>query len=189
MDLRVWGGPVGDGPVVVAANHFAHLDPVLVAVTVGRPMRFLALDELFGKSRIFDTVVPWMGAIPVSRTRPPLGALRTALGELEAGGTVGLFPEGARVAAWGDATAKRGAAWLARRAGVPLVPVAVAGTDEVMALEGLRIHRRPVICTVCDPIGPADFEDDPDPVTAMTNEWERRIGRALREARAEMKRG
>jgi 1-acyl-sn-glycerol-3-phosphate acyltransferase len=187
IDFRVMGPDVAEGPAVVAANHFAHVDPVIVSLTVGRPMRFLALDELYGRSRLFDALTLWLGAIPVSRTRPPLGALRTSLAELDAGGTVGLFPEGARVAAWGDRALKRGAAWLALRAGVPLVPVAVAGTDAAMDLEGgMRIRRRPVIAVVCEPIAPTDVADHADPVTAMTAEWAVRIGDALDEAHREL---
>lgn len=175
------GVAVPDGPVVVAANHYAHVDPVVVSMTVGRPVRYLAVDELFGASRFFDGLTHWLGAIPVSRTRAPLGALRSALAELDAGGTVGLFPEGVRVWVWGETPSRRGAAWLARRAGVPLVPVAVAGTDQVMGRGGHGISRAKVAAVVCAPILPGDHRDDADPLTAMTREWERRVGGALAE--------
>jgi 1-acyl-sn-glycerol-3-phosphate acyltransferase len=170
---------VPDGPAVVAANHLSHVDPVFVSVIVDRPVRYLALDELYGNSWFFDVLTLWFGAIPVPRKGVPLGAMRTALAELDAGGTVGVFPEGARVQQWGERPAKRGAAWLAHRTGVPLVPVAVAGTDGVMGMEDFRIRRSPVTVTVCDAILPADFADRADPVGAMTDEWVRRIDAAL----------
>lgn len=185
LDFRVVGEPLPPGPLVVAANHFAHIDPVIVSVTVDRPVRYLALDELFGRSLIFDFVSLWLGAIPLAREGVPLSAMRTALGELEAGGTVGVFPEGRRVAAWGDAESKGGGAWLSLRTGVPMVPVAVSGTDEVMDLDDLRIKRRPVVGTVCEAIFPADHAAAADPVRAMTAEWERRIDDALRAVREE----
>lgn len=183
-DLEHDGPPVPVGPVVIAANHFSHVDPVVASLAANRPIRFLAVDELFGRSRIFDQLTLWLGAIPMSRTRVPLGALRVALAELAAGGTVGLFPEGLRVWAWGEAEPKRGAAWLARRAGVPLVPIAISGTDLVMGRGARRISRSPVTSITCSPILPADHDAADDPVGAMTDEWTRRIDEALRSAAA-----
>jgi 1-acyl-sn-glycerol-3-phosphate acyltransferase len=179
VDFERSGPPLPAGPVVVAANHYSHVDPVIVGLTVERPIRYLAVDELYGNSRFFDRLTFWLGAIPMSRTRVPLGALRTALAELAAGGSVGLFPEGVRVWTWGERAPKRGAAWLARRAGVPLVPVAVAGTDQVMGRGARRISRRPAAGIVCDPIHPGDFDGEADPVASMTATWATRIGEAL----------
>ena len=97
IDWERLGPQIPDGPVVVASNHFSNIDPVVVSMTVQRPIRYLAVDELYGNSALFDRLTLWLGAIPMSRTRAPLGALRTALAELSAGGTVGVFPEGVRV--------------------------------------------------------------------------------------------
>ncbi len=162
--------------MVIAANHFSHVDAVVVGMVSNRPVRFLAVDELFGRSRFFDGLTHFLGAIPMSRTRAPLGALRTALAELAAGGTIGVFPEGERVWRWGEAAPKRGAAWLAHRAGVPLVPIAIHGTDRVMGRGDHRIRRAPVRVEVCAAI-------DPNYGTAaeMTEEWRRRVDEALRE--------
>lgn len=173
---------VPEGPLVVAANHFSHLDPVIVAVATGRPIRYLAVDELFGRSAFFDRLTLWLGAIPLPRTRLPLGALRLALAELDAGGTVGVYPEGMRVWAWGEVVPKRGAAWLARRAGVPLLPVAVAGSEEAMGRGTTRASRRPIRAVVGEPILPADFAGSPDPVGDMTAEWRQQVGAALHRA-------
>ncbi len=116
----------------------------------------------------------------MTRTRIPLGPLRLALAELAAGGTVGLFPEGVRVWAWGEQPPKRGAAWLALRAGVPLVPVAVSGSDLAMGRGAKRISRIPIHVEICEPIRPEAFDREPDPVGAMTGEWVARIDAALR---------
>lgn len=166
-------------PFVVAANHFSHLDPVLVGAAVG-PVRYLAVDELYGNSWFFDALTLWLGAIPMSRTGVPLRALRAALAELEAGGSVGLFPEGVRVWRWGETEPKRGAAWLAHRTGVPLVPVAIAGSEEAMGRGTARISRRPVRVIVCEPITAADHAGAGDPLSSMTEEWRRRVDGALR---------
>jgi len=173
---------VPEGPLVVAANHFSHLDPVIVAVATGRPIRYLAVDELFGRSPFFDWLTLWLGAVPLPRTRPPLGALRLALAELDAGGTVGVYPEGMRVWIWGEVPAKRGAAWLARCAGVPLLPVAVAGSEEALGRGTTRASRKPIRAVVGEPIDPAEFAGSPDPVGDMTAEWQRQVGVALQRA-------
>lgn len=170
------------GPVVVAANHLSHLDPVMVAMAVDRPIRFLAVDELYGRSAFFDRLTLWLGAIPLPRSRVPLGALRLALAELAAGGTVGVYPEGMRVWVWDESRPKRGAAWLARRAGVPLLPVAVAGSEEALGRGTTRVSRRPIHVVVCEAIDPADFAEGPDPVGAITAEWRGRVDRALQGA-------
>lgn len=165
--------------MVVAANHFSHLDPVVVGIAVRRPIRYLAVDELFGRSRLFDALTQWLGAIPMSRTRVPLAALRLALDELRNGGSVGLFPEGVRVWTWGEIAPKRGAAWLAHRSGVPLVPVAIAGTDQAMGRGATRISRAPMAVRVCDPIEPAAFPGRTGPAD-MTEVWHDSIDGALR---------
>ena len=175
VDYQRTGPALPPGPVVVAANHFSDVDPVVVGMATDRPIRYLAVDELFGQSRFFDRLTHWLGAIPMSRTRAPLGALRTALAELAAGGSVGVFPEGARVWHWGEAAPKRGAAWLARRAGVPLVPIAIAGTDLVMGRGSRRIKRAPVRVVVCEPIDPREYGSPAE----MTEVWRQRIDEAL----------
>ena len=175
VDYQRIGPALPPGPVVVAANHYSDVDPVVLGMAADRPIRFLAVDELFGRSRFFDGLTHWLGAIPMSRTRAPLGALRTALAELAAGGTVGVFPEGARVWHWGEAVPKRGAAWLARRAAVPLVPIAIAGTDSVMPRGTHRIKRAPVRVVVCEAIDPGEYSSPGE----MTEEWRQRIDQAL----------
>ena len=181
IDWERRGPRLPDGPVVIASNHFSNVDPVVVSMAAQRPIRYLAVDELYGNSAFFDWLILWLGTIPLSRTRVPLGALRTALAELAAGGTVGVFPEGVRVWNWGEVEPKRGAAWLARRARVPLVPVAVWGTDLVMGRGGTRIERSPVSGVRCEPIFPGDYDDAADPLGAMTDEWRRRVDSALTE--------
>lgn len=175
-------GSLPERPFVVAANHFSHLDPVIIGRVVG-PMRYLAVDELYGMSPGFDWLITWLGAIPLTRTAIPLRAMRDALGTLASGMPVGLFPEGRRVWTWAETTPKRGAAWLAARAGVPLVPLAVWGTQESMGRGSRRIRRWPVHVAIGDPVHASDHPPGRQGQLEMMAEWHRRVDAGLRDLR------
>ncbi len=145
--------PLPKPPFVVAANHYSHLDPPAIGCLVGMPVRFLALDELFTASRVLAAILPTLGVVTVSRGRWSIAGVRTALAMLEAGEVVGVFPEGIRVAHWGDRPFKRGGAWLAIRAQVPLVPVAVIGTGKAFGLDN-RWHRAPIRVVIGESMAP-----------------------------------
>lgn len=159
--------PVPDPPFVVAANHYSHFDGPLIGTALRTPVRFLVVDDLFGEQPALDWLVLGSGAIPLPRRRVPLGALRTALGALESGDVVGVFPEGTRVTHWGTLSPKRGAAWLAVKAEVPLIPVALLGTGRAFGLDN-RLHRAAIRVS----IGPPMTGRDPN---ELTNRWARWI--------------
>ena len=179
-DFAVYGAnPFDRGPLVIAANHFSHLDPFVAAVAAGRPTRFLGVDELFGRSRFFDGLTYYLGVIPMPRGTVPLQAMRTATTHLAEGGAVALFPEGRRVSEWGESPPKQGAAWLAIRIGCPLVPMALWGTGEAMGLDDLKIRRHPVRVAIGSPLYPADFAGRAE-MTAAWYEWMDRTLTSLR---------
>ena len=109
------------GGVLLAANHFTALDPVLVGVPVRRGVHFFAKGQLFRRSLLTELIL-WLGAIPVGVGFDNRSALRHAASLLEAGRVVGIFIEGARQKGEGIGDAMPGAALLALRAGVPVVP-------------------------------------------------------------------
>lgn len=169
------------GSCVVAVNHLSHLDPPFVGLALGRPVRFLALDELWGHSKVLDAVFRTFGVIPFPREgRYPVRALREALGHLETGGAVVVFPEGRRVRRWGDAPLSGVAAWLALRAGAPVVPVAVWGTQHAMPLDTMRIRRAPIRVVIGCPIDPAGFASRRDPAAALTEALRTVLDREIR---------
>lgn len=167
------------GPVVMAANHLSLIDPPFLGLTIKRNVRYLALEELFGRSRFFDELTLFFGAIPISRDRPTHGPMRTALGELERGGVVGVFPEGGRVRAWGDVPPKKGAAWLAMRTGAPLVPVAINGTEGTLSFTDRRIRRTAIRVWVDEPLYPEQYVDRDDPLGEMMEDWRAAVDRHL----------
>lgn len=127
-----------DGPVLFAANHTSIVDgPVLIGVAP-RPLHILVKEEMF--TGPVGVVLRAAGQIPVDRTGGR-AALVQALGVLQRGGAVGVFPEGNR--GRGDASgARAGVAWLAVNAGAPVVPVAMLGTrrtgESVGHIPGVR---------------------------------------------------
>jgi 1-acyl-sn-glycerol-3-phosphate acyltransferase len=88
-------------PFVVAANHYSHFDTPAIAAALDVPIRYLALDDLFGVNRLLDWLILGFGAIPTPRDRLPISAVRVALARLQEGEVIGVFPEATRVSHWG----------------------------------------------------------------------------------------
>ena len=79
------------GPVILASNHSAFLDGLLLVAGSPRPVHLLASAELFAPP--LDRFLRGIGQIRVDHGVPDREALRTAVGVLDAGGVVGLLPE------------------------------------------------------------------------------------------------
>ncbi|GEM_PF-928850 len=173
-----WGPGFPPPPFVLAANHHSFIDPPLIGATYGRRIRFIGLVDLFGNHRLLDWALDGFEVIRVRRGTVPLGAIRTSLAHLDEGGVVALFPEGRRVDRFGELPPLPGAAWLATRAGVPLVPVAVTGTDHVLGVDN-KLHRGRVAIT----IGPALRAEgtDREAVTDLNRRWAEWVGDSVRD--------
>lgn len=120
------------GGVIIAPNHISNLDPPVIgcALPDNRRIRFMAKIELFQNAAV-RWVVTALGAFPVRRGMADRTAIRTAIAFLEQGGTVGIFPEGTRSKTGVIGRAEPGLGMIAVKAGVPVVPVAVTGTNKL----------------------------------------------------------
>lgn len=168
---------------ILAGNHVSYLDPVLLWCGAPRPVRFMAKADLWDKP-VVGWALPRLWAFPVRRGEPDRAAISAATAFLQDGELVGIFPEGTRHRAADDSLgdANEGVAFIAMRAGVPVVPVGIAGTDAVMP-PGARIPRFPrVTFAYGPPIDPASFATGgrKERVAAMTAA----IMEAIVEARA-----
>lgn len=160
------------GAFILAPNHLSLVDPVFSSLAAHQNVRYLAVDELFGRSRFFDSVTGFWGAIPMSRRGIPWSALQAAIRTIHADRPVGVYPEARRVDYWGESPPARGAAWLALLTGAPLFPLALEGTEHVLSSRAPRFERASIRATVCDPIDPIDYLDCVDPLAATTDAWQ-----------------
>ena len=135
------------GPLIVVSNHIHAADPPLINVVVpGRQVLFLAKRELVdGAARWQRSCVLHYGLIPLDRARLDRRAMRRALEHLEAGGTVGLFPEGGRSPTGELRRPSAGSAYLALAAeGTPVLPIGIHGIAG-MGMTPWTLARRPVV--------------------------------------------
>ncbi len=127
-----------EGKVLLVANHRSYLDPPLVAYAVKvRPVFFMAKSELFETPLLSTLIKHWGNAFPVKRGRADLTALKTALEVLNKEELVCIFPEGQRAPSGRFLRAKWGAGLVALKAGAPIVPCLIEGSEKLIGKEKL----------------------------------------------------
>lgn len=115
------------GGYLIVCNHRSNWDPIVLGMSVrGRPVWYLAKEELFRRpvARFFLTR---LHAIPIARGAGDIGAVKTALKALREGKILGMFPEGTRTKSGQLQQFEAGAALLALRSKVPVVPAYIKG--------------------------------------------------------------
>ncbi len=119
-----------EGAFILASNHLSWIDVALIPIYLSRPVVYMAKDETFrGK---VAWLVRFMGAFPVKRGEGDRQALRAADEQLKMGNILVMFPEGTRSKTHTMGVAHAGLGMIALRAGVPIVPVAVWGSEKVL---------------------------------------------------------
>ena len=178
------------GGFILAGNHVSHLDPALLWAGVPRPTHFVAKQELFDTS-FLGWLLPRVYVFPISRGSADRVAIQRATDLLVYGEPVGIFPEGTRqspgVPIDQPTEAHAGVAFIAMRAGVPVVPVGISGTDRALP-RGAKIPRFPrVTIRYGEPVRPEEFTvgGRKERMQAMTSEIMRRIAVARAAAEKE----
>ncbi|GHK03353.1 1-acyl-sn-glycerol-3-phosphate acyltransferase [Streptomyces sp. Y2F8-2] len=152
--LGAWRVPAS-GPVILAVNHSHNIDGPMVMGVAPRPTHFLIKKEAFVGP--LDPFLRGIGQLKVDRTSTDRTAVTRALGVLQNGGVLGIFPEGTR--GGGDfASLRAGLAYFALRSGAPIVPVAVLGSSERRGrlIKGLPPLRSRIDVVFGDPFQAGD---------------------------------
>ena len=127
------------GGFIVACNHISFWDPPLVGASLPREVHFLAKEELFSNAA-FRWLISNLNAIPIRRGLSDPGGVKRALEVVSRGGGLVMFPEGGRVKEGALKPALPGVGLLSVKAGVPVVPAYVSGSDRIKRAI-LRLHR------------------------------------------------
>jgi 1-acyl-sn-glycerol-3-phosphate acyltransferase len=156
------------GSLVVVSNHASNFDPPLLSNCVGRPVAFMAKEELFSVP-VLGHLIRLYGAYPVKRGSADRSAIRAALEALEQGWAAGVFLQGTRTEDGRITEPKLGGALLAAKAQAPLLPVSLWGTEAILS-QGRKFPRStPVTVRIGDPIPPPESTDR-EVLTACTQQ-------------------
>ncbi len=139
---------------VFASNHVSYMDTPVILTYIPADFRFMAKDGLF-KIPLLGTHLDQAGHIPVPR-HDPRAAIKTLTLAANSIRTrhisLLIFPEGGRSHDGILQSFKDGAAYIAIKAGVPIVPLAISGTHEILAMHTATFHRGHVTLHIGDPI-------------------------------------
>ena len=159
--------PYRGRPYVVVANHGSDLDPPLLSCAMGRPVAFMAKQELF-RVPVLAPLIRALGAVPVRRGHVDRRALDRCLAQLQRGWLVGIFLDGTRSATGMVERPRHGAALLAQRSGCPLLPVAILNSHRALA-RGHRLRFVPITVRIGAPI-PAPANRDRQTMEVVSRE-------------------
>ena len=158
--------------VVVVANHESFCDILVLLATLPMQVRFLAKRSVF-RVPVLGWSIAAAGFVPVDRGNRARGAatVGAALRRLEGGRSLVIFPEETRTRDGELLPFKRGAAHLALKSALPLLPVGIAGTFRILPRGSWEIRPGPVVISIGNPIDVAGRTlRDRDAVTATVRD-------------------
>jgi 1-acyl-sn-glycerol-3-phosphate acyltransferase len=129
------------GPVILAPNHFSFFDHFFIAVLLRRQVQFMAKSQLF-QPPLLDFILSHGGTFPVRRGQRDKDAFITAHSVLDRGGTVLMYAEGGRSRSKRLGEPKPGLGRLVLEAGVPVVPIAIHGSQHVREAKRGRLSPK-----------------------------------------------
>ena len=127
-----------EGGAILASNHLSIVDSIFLPLMLDRPLTFAAKSEYFtGRSvaqRLAGTYLRATKQLSVDRAqaRAAQDMLEAALALLRSGQLFGIYPEGTRSPDGRLYRGRTGVAWLALNSGLPVIPVAMIGTDRIL---------------------------------------------------------
>ncbi len=140
------------GPCLVASNHESHFDFILFTAAVDRKIHYLAAEKYF-EHPIWKWVLSFMGCIRVDRySAMNVRAYKEITRVVKQGRLIGIFPEGTRSPNGKLMKAKNGVAHLAIKSGLPVIPVGMRGTWEIMSSREKKPKMRKASIHIGEPL-------------------------------------
>ncbi|MBK7624539.1 MAG: 1-acyl-sn-glycerol-3-phosphate acyltransferase [Kineosporiaceae bacterium] len=167
------------GGAILASNHLSFSDSIFLPLVVPRRVTFLAKADYFTghgiKGRLKAAFFTLSGQLPIDRSGGSAseGALTTGLRVLRRGDLLGIYPEGTRSLDGKLYRGKTGVARMALEAGVPVLPVAMIGTDKVQPIGRKIPHLGRVGIVIGEPLDFSRYEgmqDDRFVLRSITDE-------------------
>ena len=169
-----------EGAFIIAPVHRSNLDGPLVNARCPRTVRSLAKIEMF-QGRAGTWISAMIGSFPVQRGAGDRRTMQAAIALLRRGEPLLVFPEGTRHSGRQVGEIFGGAAFLAARTGVPILPVGIAGTEEAMPPKAKFLRRVPVSIVVGEPLLPPETQNGR--LSSDTrNEFTNRLRKAMQSA-------
>jgi 1-acyl-sn-glycerol-3-phosphate acyltransferase len=131
-----------EGNVIVAANHLGRLDTAALLCILDREDIIMPVAEKYKDHPLYGAIGRAANAVWLNRFEADYSAFRQILERMKQGGILVIAPEGTRSKTEALQEAKMGVAFLASKSGFPVLPVAVAGTEDRVILENLKHFRR-----------------------------------------------
>ena len=147
------------GGVIVSSSHRSNLDTPIICVITQRRLRYMGKESLW-KSKFGGWFLTSLGGFPVTRGSADREALRAAMTVAERGEPLVMFPEGTRQTGpkIEDENMHDGPAYVACRAGVPILPVGMAGTEAAMPKGSKFVRPVKIVIVLGEPIYPPAHE-------------------------------
>lgn len=130
------------GGAIVVTNHLGRLDAMLGVVLTDRHDFIMLIADKYQSSRLWNWWARRIDAIWLNREEADFHAMRAVLKRLSAGEILGMAPEGTRSETEALQPGRHGAAYLAAKAGVPIIPVGLTGTEDRVVYERFKRLRR-----------------------------------------------
>lgn len=147
-----------DEPFIMAPTHRSIIDTPVSSAVYTRRMRFMGADKWWS-NRPFGKLLTALGGFPVSRGTADREALKRCIAVLEGGEPLVMFPEGERKSGATVQPLFEGAAYVAMKTGVPIVPVAIGGSERVMPKGAKFIFPRKLYVIVGKPMRVSAVDD------------------------------
>lgn len=141
------------GPYILAPVHRSNLDWLLVARVTKRRLRYMTKAEVW-KSKLVGRMIEALGAFPVHRSGADREALDRCQQVLATGEPLVMFPEGTRRSGEVVEDLREGVSYLALRAGVPILPVGIGGSEKAMPRGAQLPKPRRVDIVIGEPLTP-----------------------------------